>query len=93
MQRNKMRFLKHIPNPFHKQEQELKKARDSEIIRRREEGLSDDEIISCLMAMPETEKFIEEAVKHNPVPGGSNFMRSQLTAKLREGFTTTVKNG
>lgn len=88
-----MRFLKHIPNPFHKQEQELKKARDKKIEELRLIDKSDDEIIDGLMYMPETQKFIDEAVKHNPVPGGASFMRSQFTAKLREGFETTVKNG
>jgi hypothetical protein len=88
-----MNFFKRRLNPFHKQEEELKKARDAEIIKRRVEGLSDDEIISCLMAMPETEKFIMEAIKYNPVPGKQNFMREQLSLKLREGFIKTVKNG
>lgn len=80
-------------NPFHKQEEELKKARDKKIAELRQENKTDEEIIDSLMTMPETQKFIEEAVKHNPVPGETNIMRSQLTAKLHEGFTKTVKNG
>ena len=86
-----MNFINRRLNPFHKQEEELKKARNAEIIKRRAEGRSDDEIISCLMSMPETEKFIEEAVKYNPIPGKKDFMIAQLSIKLREGFTMTVK--
>ena len=86
-----MGFITHRVNPFHKQEEELKKARDLEIRRLRNENKSDEEIIGCLMCMPETQKFIEDAVKLNPMPGGQSFMRAQLTLKLKDGFTTVVK--
>jgi hypothetical protein len=86
-----MTWINHRLNPFHKQEEELKKARDQEIKKRRAEGRTDDEIVGCLMCMPETHKFIEEAVKLNPVPGGQSFMRAQLTFKLKEGYIKSVK--
>jgi hypothetical protein len=87
-----MRFLKHVFNPFHNQEDILKKARDAQIKKSRAEGKTDDEIIGILMCMPETFDFIDYALKHNPVKGGESFMRGQLTLSLKEGFTKSVKN-
>lgn len=86
-----MSWINHRLNPFHKQEETLKKARDEEIKKRRAEGRLDDEIIGFLMCMPETQEFIDYAVKHNPVPGGECFMRAQLSISLKDGFTKTVK--
>lgn len=86
-----MRFLKHVLNPFHKQEDILKKARDAQIKKSRAEGKTDDEIIGILMCMPETHDFIAYAVKHNPVKSGESFMRGQLTLSLKDAFTKSVK--
>jgi len=86
-----MRFITRVLNPFHKQEQRLKEARDREIKRLKEEGKSDDEIIFSLMSMPETKEFIEQALKSNPVKGKDNYFKAQMVAKLTEGFTKTVK--
>jgi hypothetical protein len=78
-------------NPFHKQEDILKKARDAQIKKSRADGRSDDEIIGILMCMPETHAFIDYAVKHNPVKGGESFMRGQLMLSLKDAFTKSVK--
>jgi hypothetical protein len=43
--------------------------------------------------MPETQEFIDYAVKHNPVKGAESLMRGQLTLSLKEAFTKSVKNG
>jgi hypothetical protein len=86
-----MRFINRVLNPFHKQEDILKKARDSQIKASRAEGKTDDEIIGILMCMPETFAFIDYALKHNPVKGGESFMRGQLTVSLKDAFTKSVK--
>lgn len=88
-----MSFINHVLNPFRKQEDVLKKARDAQIKKSRAEGKSDDEIIGVLMCMPETFAFIDYAVKHNPVKGAESLMRGQLTLSLKDAFTKSVKNG
>jgi hypothetical protein len=85
-----MSFFNHVLNPFNKQEAELKKARDNEIRRLKEVNKSDEEIIGCLMCMPETMSFIDYAIKHTPVPGGESFMRGKLMIELKDGYTKTV---
>lgn len=88
-----MEFINRILNPFRKQEDILKKARDAQIKKARAEGRTDDEIIGILMCMPETQEFIAYAIKHNIVKGGESFMRGQLTLSLKNAFTKTVKSG
>jgi hypothetical protein len=87
-----MRFINRVLNPFHKQEDILKKARDAQITKSRAEGKTDDEIIGILMCMPETFAFIDYALKHNPIKGAESLMRGQLTLKLKDAFTKSVKN-
>jgi hypothetical protein len=86
-----MSFFNHVLNPFHSEEEKLKKARDAQIKKSRAEGKSDDEIVGILMCMPETYAFIDYALKHNPFKGAESLMRGQLTLSLKDGYTKSVK--